>query len=109
MKKKLKQQNGETLIESLVAVLISTMAMAMLASSMTASANIHRQNKAADEKYKEDLEYAETYTGVLGTEDIKIEFKDSATNELIKEGTIKLYSNGAEGSFASYNSDSIAY
>ena len=110
MLKKLKKQNGETLIESLVSVLICVMAMTMLAGSMVATARINHTNREADKKYEEDLKCAEAYdTEEAETSSEKIQFiikHEDSTTEIVEEDII-LYDNGTESSFASYKSNSI--
>ena len=59
MRRKLKQQKGETLVESLVAMLIATLSVMMLTAAITGAARVNRTNRDADEKYVQDLEYAE--------------------------------------------------
>ena len=102
MRKKLKKQNGETLIESLVSVLISVMAMGILASSLMASARINYQNKIADEKFAEDLKYAEGYLT-----DAEHMYQDNVNCTITFEGSstinkaVTLYG-GEDGKFAAY-------
>lgn len=109
MLKKLKKQNGETLIESLVSVLICVMAMTMLAGSMVASARINHTNREADKKYEEDLKSAEVCDTQAEASSEKVQFiikHEDSTTEIIEEDII-LYDNGTESSFASYKSNSI--
>ena len=59
MKKKLRQQKAETLIEALVSLLIAMLSIGLLCSAMVASANINRMTDEADKKFDEELKYAE--------------------------------------------------
>jgi len=61
MRKKLKQQKGETLVESLVAMLIATLSVMMLTAAITGSARVNYQNRESDIKYAEYLESVEDY------------------------------------------------
>lgn len=51
VKKKLKNNNGESLSEVLIAVLISTLGMVLLAGMITSSVNIVTKNKTAFDSY----------------------------------------------------------
>ena len=103
MKKKLKNQNGETLIESLTSVLIAVMAMGILASSLTTSARINYQNREADKKYAEDLMYAEGYLSGTGHEpQLSVNCTISFEGSLSVNKTVTLYG-GTDSSFVSYN------
>ena len=63
VRKKLKQQKGETLVETLAALLIATLSVMVLTSAITVSARINAQNKSADEQFADDLKIAESYSG----------------------------------------------
>ena len=60
MSKKLKQQKGETLVETLAALLIATLSVMMLTSAITASARINNQYRKADERMAAELQAAES-------------------------------------------------
>lgn len=60
--KKLKQNKGETLIESLVSMLIAVLSMGMLCTSVMASAKINAANEKADKIFAYQLNAAETMT-----------------------------------------------
>lgn len=60
--KKLKQDKGETLIESLVSMLIAVLSMGMLCTSVMASAKINAANEKADKIFAYQLNAAETMT-----------------------------------------------
>ncbi|MBQ8519493.1 MAG: prepilin-type N-terminal cleavage/methylation domain-containing protein [Agathobacter sp.] len=59
MRRKLKNQNGETLIEAMVSLLIALLAMLLLTTSIMAAANINKATREADESFAEELKYAE--------------------------------------------------
>ena len=56
-----KNQKGETLVESLVALLIATLSVMLLTSALTASARINHTNKLSDDKYTRELKKAEEF------------------------------------------------
>lgn len=58
-RRRCRRQSGETLIESLVAILIAVMSVTMLTSCVLTAANINADNKAADERFYEELRRAE--------------------------------------------------
>lgn len=59
MRRKLKAQNGETLIEAMVSLLIAMLAMMFLTTSVMAAASINKATREADEAFEEELKYAE--------------------------------------------------
>ena len=56
-----KNQKGETLVESLVALLIATLSVMLLTSALTASARINHTNMLSDDKYIRELKRAEEF------------------------------------------------
>lgn len=94
---KLKQQKGETLVETLAALLIATLSVMMLTSAITAGARINLKNREADQKITDDLKAAEECTDSLGDKTLVIQF-----NGMDKIQTaVTLYGQG-DGKFASY-------
>lgn len=59
LNKKLRSQRGETLVELLAAILISSLSVAMLLGGVTVSANLGRQADTADAYFYETLTAAE--------------------------------------------------
>ena len=59
MKKKLVQNSGETLVETLAAIMIAVLSVGLLSSAVLASANINKKTKDMDNRYKEELQKAE--------------------------------------------------
>lgn len=100
MKRKLKSQCGETLIESLVSLLIAVLSIGMLASCITASAYINRCNREADKKYKEDLQRAESFDA-SEAKPVEVELRFGTGTQTID---VTLYG-GEDGSFAAYQSE----
>lgn len=60
MRRKLRQQSGETLIEAMVSLLIALLSMMLLTTSIMAAANINKLNREADDTFNEELKYAES-------------------------------------------------
>ena len=100
-KQKIQKQKGETLVESLVSILIGALSIAMLVSSILASAKMNASNREADERFNSDLLRAEAAleeTGYEATEvTVKINF-NTLTDETKK---VTLYG-GEDGTFVSY-------
>ena len=101
MRKILKQQKGETLVETLVALLIATFSVMMLTASITSSARINKQNSNADDKYTEELKRVESYEADAGFEakEIQIKFDFGNGTTIVKDAI--LYG-GEDGRLASY-------
>lgn len=99
MIKKLKKNNGETLVEALVSLLIAVLSMALVASASLAAANLNENNREADKAFAEELEQAELY---LSDEVLSktIEIRFSSGNLEPIEKTVNVYGDGSR--FASY-------
>jgi len=67
MKNKLKDAQGETLVEVLASILICALSVALLFGSVMVSANIDRQAQELDSQYYSDLTKAERQYGVATT------------------------------------------
>ena len=104
MMKKLKKNNGEALIETLVSLLIAVLAMGLVSTSVVAAANINEQNKQADRKYADELLEVETYATDAQTMSLKITF-DSESDLVDKEIYIDVNVYGKDGTFASYRQE----
>lgn len=104
MLKKLKDKKGETLIESLVAMLIALLSMVMLTSCTTAAAKMNAATKEMDEKYSKELERAEGLMAEAGydAKDIKVKLTFDTCG--VKTADVMLYG-GDTGVFASYEYD----
>lgn len=99
MRKKLKQQKGETLVESLVALLIATLSVMMLTAAITGSARVNKQNRDSDKSYAGDLKKVESYDSTPGNmveTGLVFDFNDGSPIEII----VELY--GGTGKLASY-------
>ena len=94
MLKKLKNSKAETLLETLVSILIAVMSVALLSTAVMASANMNAATRAADEAFAEQVAQAELGTGeVLEGEKITVEFADRSREEV----TVDIYTSGEEG------------
>ena len=101
MRKKLKQQKGETLAETLVALLIATLSVMMLTAALTGTSRLNKQNRDADLRYREDLKRAESYETDADNEvkEVEIRFDFGGGVHYIKDA---LLYGGTEGKLASY-------
>ena len=59
LKKKLRQQKGETLVEAMVSLLVAVLSMGLLSSAIMAAANINKLTQEADTTFDQELRYAE--------------------------------------------------
>ena len=98
---KIKSQSGETLVEVLVSLLISTIAIGLLFTSIVTAARINQANKEADAKFYKELQIAETLISQEGYESEEIQIQiifqtaENKTLEVLRYG-------GDDGAFASY-------
>ena len=81
MRKKLRDNRGETLVEVLASILIAALSVALLFSSIMASANIDRSARASDETYYEALSQAEGRTG--DSEPLEITVKNGGVQTVL--------------------------
>lgn len=95
MRKKLTSQRGETLIETLVSLLVAVLSVGILTSAMTVSARINKSNREADKKYAQELQNAEGLLVSNSAVQVELHFEHETTSA----GAI-LY--GGDGSFVSY-------
>ena len=65
MREKLKNSQGETLVEVLASVLVCSLSIMLLAGAVSASTSIDLQAQAADAEYYEVLSRAEQGSGSL--------------------------------------------
>lgn len=72
--RKLKSKAGESLVESMAAILIFTLSSIALLSMISASADINRTAKVADRQYQEQMVYVEK-AEVTGSTEGHVTFK----------------------------------
>ena len=89
MIEKLKQQKGETLIETMMSLMIAVMCMSILVISVTTSSKINMETNKRDQKYFEDLQVAEQHLEELREEEygtkkakVTITFAAQSNNDL---------------------------
>lgn len=102
MIKKLKQQSGETLVESLVSLLVAVLSIALVASSILASTYINARTQQADDKYNKELQIAEGHMeeeGYASTE-VEVTIAFSSGEKVTVEAT--LYG-GENSDFSAYD------
>ena len=101
IKDKIHSQSGETLVEVLVSLLISTIAIGLLFTSIMTAARINQANKEADAKFYKELQIAETLTSQEGYESEEIQI--TITFQTVENKTLDVTRYGGEnGAFASY-------
>lgn len=72
--RKLKSKAGESLVESMAAILIFTLSSIALLSMISASADINRTAKVADQQFQEQMVYVEK-AEVTGSTEGQVRFK----------------------------------
>lgn len=104
MIKKLKQKSGETLMETLISMLIAILCIGLLSSAIMAATNINKQTRELDKKYSDELNAVEGRSDDVrktsGT--IVITFKPSdGSSEYVKSATVTVYGE-EDGAFLAY-------
>ena len=97
-----KQKRGETLVESMAAILVFTLASVLFLSTVTTAANINRTARDADEDFvrqQEKLELPPDSTDTNGSVKITVNSKDLATSNVI---VIRPGAEGEESFYAYY-------
>lgn len=95
LKKKLKSQAGESLAETLIALLIAVAALVMLAGAISASANVIQRGQQKLDAYYSANETADGVVQMSGTGDagtVKITESSNAIAE--KSYDVQYYTNG---------------
>ena len=97
MLKRLRSKRGETLVETLAAILVFSLASIMLFSMLSSAADINRTVQETREKNEQELESIERQTGgTAGSVLIEFEGKDPIPV------TVTEYGSGEAGAFYSY-------
>ena len=78
MIRKLKSNKGETLIETMVSLLIAVLAVGLVASATLAASKMNEDNREADQKFRSDLEKVETYVAEKEAKQMVIIFEDGS-------------------------------
>lgn len=100
--RKLRQTKGESLVETMVSLLICVLAISLLSTSITAAMQINQKNKEADQKYNEELKIAETFLDVEGYSKKEIQLRVSFQSATSQTVTVTRYG-GDDGVFAAYD------
>lgn len=100
MIRKLRQKKGETLIETLVAMLVIVLSVALLCTCVMSAANINKQTREADEEFREELLAAENRTGTSQTKQVQI--TSTSGNLGVKLVEVTVYGEAAND-FISYD------
>ena len=97
--KKLRSKSGETLVESIAAILIFTLASILFFSMVNASANINTETKKADREYYAQQVTAEAGTGATQSGTVSVScngtklYPDHVITVVSEDGTLNtLYS-----------------
>lgn len=97
---KLKSKTAETLLETIVSLLIAVLSITLLTTGVMAAAKIQNMTNEADMAYKSELEAAETSGGIGTYGNVSIIFDDnSMSSETV---TVNIY--GGEN-YASYRKE----
>lgn len=100
MMQKIKQQKGETLIETLVSMLIVVLTVAFLCTCVMSATNINKQTQEADKKFREQLLAAESRTGTALSGQVRI--SSSSGNVGVTTLNVTIYGDAASD-FISYD------
>ena len=98
IRKKLKSTKAETLLESLISLLIATLSITLLSTSIMAAARTNQLVKDADETFTIDLACAEMKSVEVAN---KYRLTISFTEDGVSEQTVEVDLYG-QGSFISY-------
>ena len=105
MIQKLKQKRGETLVETLFAMLIAVLSMGILCTAVMAATSLNNQTREMDEKYRSELQEVEGWNGTTNSKLLYITFKSkdgSRVMEVVDDVTVQVYG-GADSVFLSYD------
>lgn len=101
--KKLMNNKGETLIESMVAILIFTLSSIMLYTMLTTSVDLNKKAKEADAVYADQMIYAEQAEDPSGNCSVTFKLKTgdpSGDLELFEYDGVNLYRKEADALYS---------
>ena len=98
--KKLRSRAGESLVESLAAILVVTMASIVMYSMVTAAADINLAAKRNDQAVQEQMAIAERAETPDDTGIINMYIKAEGSNKNVASVTVNIY--GEDGGLFSY-------
>lgn len=94
MLKKLKSSKAETLLETLVSIMIAVMSVTLLSTAIMASTEINKTTKEADAVFAEQVAQAELGTGeVFEDEKVTVQFEGGSRVDV----TVDIYASGEGG------------
>ena len=101
--KKLRQNKGETLVETMLSLMIAVLSIGLIATAVMAATNINRKVGEMDEAYKQQLQAAECYETMPRTQPLRITFRDKNGMSLIdtRTTTVEVYGED-DSAFISY-------
>lgn len=99
--KRLKSRGGETLVESMAAILIFTFGSIIMLSMVTAAADINKAAKEADAKHRDQMATVEKGDGA-GTQGVIVFTYGSAGNAKTESADVRVYSLEEDGLYAYY-------
>lgn len=106
MIRKLRQKKGETLVETLVSMLIAVLSMAILSMATMTATNVNQEIREIDEKYNKELRQVESLDGSVKTsvQTLSLTFKsvDGTTVYDTDTVSVTVYGND-DASFISYD------
>lgn len=106
MIKKIRQKSGETLVETLVSMLIAVLSMGILCTAVMAATNLNNQTRAMDEKYSSELREVEGLDPNADTKTqlLTIIFQSTDGSTLYQTTTAEVIMYGGdESAFLSYD------
>ena len=97
VKKKLRAENGETLIEILIALVVITLATLMFGSMVSASWKLNSNTREKDRVFYESLSKIEEATATDAPGTVKFKFTSGVSGE--ETANVKLYKDGNLGKY----------
>ena len=98
MIRKLRENNGETLIEAMVSLLIAVLAMGLVSTAVISATKINKNTREADARFADELEAAEIHSATSTESALKIDFSDGSISDITVN--VDVYGDGSI--FASY-------
>lgn len=96
MIRKLKKNDGETLMETMIALLIAVISVGLVATATITAAKMNKNNREADEQFRQELEMVENYSAEKEVKQMLITFEECA------HVTVDIDVYGKDSLFASY-------
>ena len=100
MKRKLKNNRGETVVEVLASILIAALSVALLFGAVMASVNMDLSAQKTDQDLYEGLNTAQIQEGTSSSGTVKISGKNSAGIASSADVSVNFYGSGGVLSYA---------